>query len=212
MSVTAVAPTAMLTLLWRETPSLSNQECQHAQDSGLFPVALEIAHVDLQTGQEHDVVKTHVAEQLETAVAGQQVESVLADEHAGQYHADDIRYPQPVEQQGREKYDQQHDQEYPRRVGYRQCEFFPVHTTNLKTVLKYFKSFSASQYNRLSPGESAASLGTGTTSPSRRTCRLHPRGKVPGFPAILVHFPPWHETSEEVQQGLLGEVLSIQTL
>jgi len=37
-------------------------------------------------------------------------------------------------------------------------------------------------------------------------------GKVPGFPAIPVHFPPWHETSEEVQQGMLGEVLSIQAL
>ena len=37
-------------------------------------------------------------------------------------------------------------------------------------------------------------------------------GKVPGFSAIPVHFPPWHETSEEVQQGMLGEVLSIQAL
>ena len=55
-----------------------------------------------------------------------------------------------------------------------------------------------------------ACLGTGTTSPSRRTCRLHPRGKVPGFPAILVHFPPWHEASGEVQQGMLWEVPSIQ--
>ena len=27
-----------------------------------------------------------------------------------------------------------------------------------------------------------------------------------------VHFPPRHETSEEVQQGILGEVLSIQAL
>ena len=75
-----------------------------------------------------------------------------------------------------------------------------------------------------------------------------PPGKVPRFPAILVHFPPWlagapalqpslaapavsslgesagdfrdfgalsparHETSGEVQQGVLGEVLSIQVL
>ena len=37
-------------------------------------------------------------------------------------------------------------------------------------------------------------------------------GKVPGFSAKTVHFPPWHETSEEVQQGMLGEVLSIQAL
>ena len=37
-------------------------------------------------------------------------------------------------------------------------------------------------------------------------------GKVPDFSAKTVHFPPWHETSEEVQQGMLGEVLSIQAL
>ena len=39
-----------------------------------------------------------------------------------------------------------------------------------------------------------------------------PPGKVPGISAKTVHFPPQHETSEEVQQGLLGEVLSIQAL
>ena len=37
-------------------------------------------------------------------------------------------------------------------------------------------------------------------------------GKVPGFSAKTVHFPPQHETSEEVQQGMLGKVPSIQAL
>ena len=35
---------------------------------------------------------------------------------------------------------------------------------------------------------------------------------MPGFSTKMVHFPPRHETSEEVQQGMLGEVLSIQAL
>ena len=39
-----------------------------------------------------------------------------------------------------------------------------------------------------------------------------PPGKVPGISAKTVHFPPWHETSEEVQQSLLGKVPSIQAL
>ena len=39
-----------------------------------------------------------------------------------------------------------------------------------------------------------------------------PPGKVPGFSAKMVHFPPWLETSGEVQQGMLGEMLSIQAL
>ena len=37
-----------------------------------------------------------------------------------------------------------------------------------------------------------------------------PPGKVPRFPAILVHFPLCYETSGEVQQGMLWEVPSIQ--
>ena len=37
-------------------------------------------------------------------------------------------------------------------------------------------------------------------------------GKVPGFPAKTVHFPPRHETSGEVQQGMLLEMPSIQAL
>ena len=39
-----------------------------------------------------------------------------------------------------------------------------------------------------------------------------PPGKVPGISAKTVHFPPRHETSEEVQQGMHWEVLSIQVL
>ena len=39
-----------------------------------------------------------------------------------------------------------------------------------------------------------------------------PPGKVPGIPAKTVHFPLGHEASGEVQQGMLGEMLSIQAL
>ena len=39
-----------------------------------------------------------------------------------------------------------------------------------------------------------------------------PPGKVPDFPAKTVHFPSCHETSKEVQQGMLGKVISIQAL
>ena len=39
-----------------------------------------------------------------------------------------------------------------------------------------------------------------------------PLGKVPGISAKTVHFPPWHETSGDVQQSLFGKVPSIQAL
>ena len=61
-----------------------------------------------------------------------------------------------------------------------------------------------------------------TFPPGRPGHRLHrpisrhlafpPPGKVPGFSAKTVHFHPWHETSGEVQQSLLGKVPSIQAL
>ena len=48
--------------------------------------------------------------------------------------------------------------------------------------------------------------------PLSRHLPFLPPGKVPGFPAKTVHFPPRHETSGEVQQGMLEEVLNIQVL
>ena len=57
-----------------------------------------------------------------------------------------------------------------------------------------------------------ACRGTGSTAISGGTRHSLPPGKVPGFPAKTVHFPSRHETSGEVQQGLLGKVPSIQAL
>ena len=48
--------------------------------------------------------------------------------------------------------------------------------------------------------------------PLSRHLPFLPLGKVPGFSAKTVHFPPWHETSGEVQQSLFGKVPSIQAL
>ena len=48
--------------------------------------------------------------------------------------------------------------------------------------------------------------------PLSRHLPFLPPGKVPGISAKTVHFPPWHETSGEVQQSLLGKVPSIQVL
>ena len=73
-------------------------------------------------------------------------------------------------------------------------------------------------------GESAGlSCENGSLSPrGLQGYRLHrhlsphppfpPSGKVPGFLAKTVHFPPRHETSGEVQQGMLLEMPSIQAL
>ena len=63
-----------------------------------------------------------------------------------------------------------------------------------------------------------ADKGTGSTGLSGGTWHFHPRGKCRVFPRKWFTFPwggsfsPGVETSEEVRQGMLGEVLSIQVL
>ena len=63
-----------------------------------------------------------------------------------------------------------------------------------------------------------ACRGTGSTGLSRRTHRFHLPGKCREFPRKRFTFPrggsfsPGVESSGEVQQGMLGEVLSIQAL
>ena len=71
------------------------------------------------------------------------------------------------------------------------------------------------EYGSLSP---VAGRGTGSTDPSRCTCHFHSRGKCREFLQKRFTFP-WGgsfssgvESSEEVQQGMLVEVLSIQAL
>ena len=71
---------------------------------------------------------------------------------------------------------------------------------------------SAGNFRKNGSLSPVARRGTGSTDLSRVTWHFHLPGKVPGFPAKTVHFPPQHETSGEVQQSLLGKVPSIQAL
>ena len=102
---------------------------QQAQGDGFPAVFLEVGHVHLQPGKEHDVEQPHLAEQLKTAVAHQNVEPMLAHGKPRQNHADDVRDAQLGQQQRGKEYDEQHQEEYPGRVGDRQfqTEVKPVH-------------------------------------------------------------------------------------
>ena len=71
-----------------------NEERQQAEDGHLRNVLAQSVHVHLQRSQEHDVVEANLAEQLERVVALQNVQSVLAHEHAGEHHSDDVRNAQ----------------------------------------------------------------------------------------------------------------------
>ena len=120
----------------------------------LTAVLLEVGHVHFQSGEEHDVVEAHFAEELEAAVARQDVEPVFADHQSRQYHADDVRDAEPVQQDGGEQDDEQYKEKYPCRVGYRQFqakikqvhrfEFWVLHCK----ITKNF-SFCALSYSKL---------------------------------------------------------------
>lgn len=67
--------------------------------------------------------------------------------------------------------------------------------SNLDIVKVLIKS--AFGEKTLSP---VAGWGTGSTGLSRRTWHFHLPGKVPGFSAKTVHFPPW-SVALPVQRG-----------
>ena len=107
-----------------------NDESQQSQHHSLSAILLEIAHIHFQPCQEHDIIKSDLAEQLETAVAHQDIEAMLANHQSCQNHTDDVRYTQFIQQYGRKQYNKEYKEEYPCRVCYRKCqtEIEPVHT------------------------------------------------------------------------------------
>ena len=57
-------------------------------------------HVHLQRGQKHDIVESHIAEKFKRVVTIQDVQSVLTQQHACEYHADDVRNAQLAHDDG----------------------------------------------------------------------------------------------------------------
>ena len=83
-------------------------------------VALYALHVHLQRGEEHDVVESDLAEQLERVVARKDVETVLADCYSGEHHANDMRDAQLAHDDRGKQNDEHHHKEYQGGVGYRE--------------------------------------------------------------------------------------------
>jgi hypothetical protein len=86
-------------------------EVSPKHDAGVA-VLLEILHVDLQAGREHDVEQAHRAEENKARIALQQVEPVGTDHHAGQDHADDAGHAQLAQQDGHQQDDEQHQRKH----------------------------------------------------------------------------------------------------
>lgn len=98
------------------TQNHGDEKGVETEDYTVFAGLLEIVHVYLETGQEHQVEDTHVAEYLETAVAGQQVEAVGPDDNPGDDESDDVWNPYAVEEYGRKQDDNQYNKENQYRI------------------------------------------------------------------------------------------------
>ena len=80
-------------------------------------VFLHTLHVHLQGGEEHDVVESHLAEQLERCISFQNVQSVFAHEDTRQHHSDDMGDSEFTHDDRGKEDDEEHYEEDQRRVG-----------------------------------------------------------------------------------------------
>ena len=91
---------------------------EQAKNQELSGFALDTFHIHLETGQEHDVIKTDASEDLEGDVAFQNVQTIFANDDTRQYHANDVRNAQFTHDNRRKKNNHQHDEENHRGVCY----------------------------------------------------------------------------------------------
>ena len=104
------------------TYSQRKNKSQQSQHGSLYTNALKILHVHFESGKEHDIIKSHLAKQLKTAVTCQYIESMLTDNDSCQNHTDNVRNTQPFQNNGSEQYNNQHQEKNPRRVGDRKMK------------------------------------------------------------------------------------------
>ncbi len=97
-----------------------DEEGEETENERFDPVLLEVFHIHLQAGKEHDVVEPHFSEQLETAVALQDIKSVLPYDNSGKNHTDDMRDVQTPQHHRGKQDDGEHQEEHPCGVRYRE--------------------------------------------------------------------------------------------
>ena len=64
-----------------------------------------------------------LSEELKGGIVGQNIETMLAQQHTGQDEADDVRHVQTPENNGRQQQYEEHDEENPRRICYQWFHF-----------------------------------------------------------------------------------------
>lgn len=73
------------------------EEGDETEDDASCAVLLQSLKIHLQAGEEHDIVESHLAEELEAAVARQDVEPMLAHEDTCEDHAHEVGNADAIE-------------------------------------------------------------------------------------------------------------------
>ena len=94
-------------------------------------------HIHLQCSEEHDVIESHLSEELKRRVALQDIQSVFAYEHTCQHHTDDVRDTEFTHDDRGKEDDEEHYEEYQRRVCDREVLSDMEH--RLSSFLLYLK-------------------------------------------------------------------------
>ena len=117
-----------------------NGEGEDAEAKPLTPMLLHTAHLQLQAGEEHNIVDANLSEKLERRIVGQEVEAILADKDACQDETNDRGNSESSEQQRCKQNDTEHHKEYPCGVGY-ECNTIHFRAQRYEKYLE-FQSFS----------------------------------------------------------------------
>ncbi len=111
-------------------------------------------HVYFHSGKKHEIKDSNLPENLETRVAGKDVESIWAYNHARKNKSHDLRNPDSLEHQGANQDYEQNQQEYHNRLGERQVQYGKrkIHILNISRALQ---SVACSTSSGLMPKTSA---------------------------------------------------------
>src|SRR5215217_3155658 len=88
-----------------------------AKHQATHTVFAKLLQVNFKAGREHDVQKSHGAEEHDAAVPQQEVETIRAHDGTGQYQSDDMRHFNFVEQDRGKQNDEQHQRKNHHRVA-----------------------------------------------------------------------------------------------
>ena len=104
---TGVEAVAQQIITHRKAQGQRDDEGKEPEQEGLVPVGLELVHVELESGDEHDIQESDGREQVHRGIVLHPVQGIGAYGHPGKDEHDDTRNIESAKQDGGDQDDQQ---------------------------------------------------------------------------------------------------------